>query len=169
MCDQEKENLFLYGLPNETWEVTLPAEEVPSELPEPAIGINFARDGISQKDWLSLVAAHSDSWLLAVAFYYGTRFGFDKEARRQLFMMISGLPMVLEVVTGSGKKQPKIPNRNSRNKSSSKPSKQPNSNSKPAKQPPPKQEEQIGKEDEGDEDYLCGVCELCEWRILDRL
>lgn len=28
------------------WEVTLPAEEVPPELPEPALGINFARDGM---------------------------------------------------------------------------------------------------------------------------
>lgn len=26
--------------------MTLPAEEVPPELPEPALGINFARDGM---------------------------------------------------------------------------------------------------------------------------
>ena len=77
----EKENLCLYGLPNETWEVNLPAEEVPPELPEPALGINFARDGMEEKDWLSLVAVHSDAWLLAVAFYFGARFGFDKESR----------------------------------------------------------------------------------------
>ncbi|VAI02831.1 unnamed protein product [Triticum turgidum subsp. durum] len=80
-CDPEKENLCLYGLPNETWEVNLPAEEVPPELPEPALGINFARDGMDEKDWLSLVAVHSDAWLLAVAFYFGARFGFDKESR----------------------------------------------------------------------------------------
>lgn len=45
-CDwfTEKENLCLYGLPNETWEVNLPAEEVPAEILEPALGINFARD-----------------------------------------------------------------------------------------------------------------------------
>jgi hypothetical protein len=36
----EKENLCLYGHPNESWEVNLPAEEVPPELPEPALGIN---------------------------------------------------------------------------------------------------------------------------------
>ncbi|RRT34990.1 hypothetical protein B296_00052543 [Ensete ventricosum] len=77
----EKENLCLYGLPNETWEVTLPAEEVPPELPEPALGINFARDGMDEKDWLALVAVHSDAWLLAVAFYFGARFGFNKESR----------------------------------------------------------------------------------------
>ena len=61
--------------------MNLPAEEVPPELPEPALGINFARDGMNEKDWLSLVAVHSDSWLLSVAFYFGARFGFDKESR----------------------------------------------------------------------------------------
>ena len=69
----DKENLCLYGHPNESWEVTLPAEEVPLELPELALGINFARDGMNRKDWLSLVAVHSDSWLISVAFYLGAR------------------------------------------------------------------------------------------------
>lgn len=81
LCFSEKENLCLYGLPTEQWEVTLPAEEVPPELPEPALGINFARDGMQEMDWLSLVAVHSDSWLLAVAHYFGARFGFDKADR----------------------------------------------------------------------------------------
>lgn len=81
----EKENLCLYGFPNEQWEVNLPAEEVPPEVPEPALGINFARDGMQEKDWLSLVAVHSDAWLLAVAFYFGARFGFDKADRYILF------------------------------------------------------------------------------------
>lgn len=65
--------------------MNLPAEEVPPELPEPALGINFARDGMDEKDWLSLVAVHSDAWLLAVSFYFGARFGFDKESRYSLF------------------------------------------------------------------------------------
>ena len=85
----EKENLCLYGLPNETWEVNLPVEEVPPELPEPALGINFARDGMQEKDWLSLVAVHSDSWLLAVAFYFGARFGFGKNERYVYFFFVS--------------------------------------------------------------------------------
>lgn len=80
----DKENLCLYGLPNEAWEVNLPVEEVPPELPEPALGINFARDGMAEKDWLSLVAVHSDSWLLAVAFYFGARFGFGKNERYEI-------------------------------------------------------------------------------------
>ncbi|KAM3250514.1 PHD finger protein ALFIN-LIKE 6-like [Capsicum chacoense] len=77
----EKENLCLYGIPNETWEVNLSVEEVPLELPDPALGINFARDGIQEKDWLSLVAVHRDSWMLSVAVYFGARFGFCKSAR----------------------------------------------------------------------------------------
>ena len=85
LCDMlwfpEKENLCLYSFPSEQWEVNLPAEEVPPELPEPALGINFARDGMQEKDWLSLVAVHSDAWLLSVAFYFGSRFGFDKADR----------------------------------------------------------------------------------------
>ncbi|URD77492.1 PHD finger protein [Musa troglodytarum] len=122
-CDPEKENLCLYGFPNETWEVNLPAEEVPPELPEPALGINFARDGMAENDWLALVAVHSDAWLLAVAFYFGARFGFDKESRRRLHNMINNLPTIYEVVTGTAKQQPreKNPNGTSKsNKSSSK-------------------------------------------------
>ena len=45
-CDPDRENLCLYGHPNGQWSVELPAEEVPPELPEPALGINFARDGM---------------------------------------------------------------------------------------------------------------------------
>ncbi|OEL19884.1 PHD finger protein ALFIN-LIKE 1 [Dichanthelium oligosanthes] len=66
-CDPKKENLCLYGLPNGSWEVVLPSEEVPREMPEPALGINFARDGMKRRDWLSLVAVHSDAWLVSIA------------------------------------------------------------------------------------------------------
>ncbi|KAJ3708934.1 hypothetical protein LUZ61_012639 [Rhynchospora tenuis] len=98
LCDPDKDNLCLYGLSNGTWEVTLPAEEVPTELPEPALGINFARDGMNRKDWLSLVAVHSDSWLLSVAFYYAAR--LNRNDRKRLFGMINDLPTVYEVVSG---------------------------------------------------------------------
>ena len=69
----EKDNLCLYGYANEAWEVALPAEEVPPEMPEPALGINFARDGMKRRDWLSLVAVHSDAWLFSVAFFFAAR------------------------------------------------------------------------------------------------
>ncbi|KAL5768563.1 hypothetical protein ACOSQ2_015346 [Xanthoceras sorbifolium] len=176
-CDPEKENLCLYGFPNEQWEVNLPAEEVPPELPEPALGINFARDGMQEKDWLSLVAVHSDAWLLAVAFYFGARFGFDKADRKRLFTMINELPTIFEVVTGSAKKQTKekssVSNHSSnKSKSSSKGLQQSSESGKysksvqPKDEVQPKDDVQSKDEDEGlDEeeeeehgDTLCGAC-----------
>ncbi|XP_077231620.1 PHD finger protein ALFIN-LIKE 4-like [Tasmannia lanceolata] len=160
-CDPEKENLCLYGLPNESWEVNLPAEEVPPELPEPALGINFARDGMQEKDWLSLVAVHSDAWLLAVAFYFGARFGFDKNERKRLFHMMNELPTIFEVVTGNAKKQPReksASNPNSSNKSKSTSKMQPrqsDSQMKVLKMAPPKDEES-GEDEQGL--TLCGAC-----------
>ncbi|KAF3622189.1 PHD finger protein ALFIN-LIKE 8 [Capsicum annuum] len=158
----EKENLCLYGLPNETWEVNLPVEEVPPELPEPALGINFARDGMQEKDWLSLVAVHSDSWLLSVAFYFGARFGFGKSERKRLFQMMNDLPTVFEVVTGVAKQaRDATHNNSSRSKSSGK-SRQPESQPKAAKVSPPKMEDESGEEEEEEEDEqgatLCGAC-----------
>ncbi|KAJ4720075.1 PHD finger alfin-like protein [Melia azedarach] len=97
-CDPEKENLCLYGHPNESWEVTMPADEVPPEIPEPALGINFSRDGMHKKDWLSLVAVHSDCWLVSVAFYFGAR--LNRNERKRLFSLINDLPTLFEVVTG---------------------------------------------------------------------
>lgn len=73
--------MCLYGLPTGLWEVTMPVEEVPPELPEPILGINFAKEGMLESDWLKLVAVHSDSWLISLAFYFGARFNFDKNER----------------------------------------------------------------------------------------
>lgn len=98
-CNPDKENLCLYGFHNEHWEVNLPAEEIPPEIPEPVLGINFARDGLREEDWLSLVAVHSDAWLISVAFYFGARFGFDRAERKRLFDMINDLPTIIEVVS----------------------------------------------------------------------
>ncbi|KMZ68557.1 PHD finger protein ALFIN-LIKE 5 [Zostera marina] len=168
LCDPEKENLCLYGLPNETWEVTLPAEEVPPELPEPALGINFARDGMVEKDWLSLVAVHSDAWLLSVAFYFGARFGFEKDDRRRLFNMINNLATIFEIVTGPKKQsKEKGPNGSSKNnKSGSKmQSRQSESHAKSSRMPSlPKDAEESAEDEDDEEDEeehgntLCGAC-----------
>jgi hypothetical protein len=48
------------------------------DLPEPALRINFTRDGMDKKDWLKLVAVHSDAWLLSVAFFYGAKLNRQK-------------------------------------------------------------------------------------------
>ena len=61
-CDPDKENLCLYGNPDGTWEVQLPAEEVPPELPEPALGINFARDGMQVRVLAHRFAREMTRW-----------------------------------------------------------------------------------------------------------
>lgn len=152
-CDPEKENLCLYGYPKGNWEVTLPAEEVPPELPEPALGINFARDGMEHRDWVSLIAVHSDSWLYAVAFYYCAR--FNKQERKRLFGMINELPTVYEVVSGrkSIKEKPTITNGTSKAKSGM------IKKEKPAKQAPlPKEEDESYQDDEEENETFCGIC-----------
>ncbi|XP_054780375.1 PHD finger protein ALFIN-LIKE 3-like isoform X2 [Prosopis cineraria] len=161
-CDPEKENLCLYGLPSEQWEVNLPAEEVPPELPEPVLGINFARDGMQEKDWLSLVAVHSDTWLLSVAFYFGARFGFDRADRKRLFNMINDMPTIFEVVTGAAKKEVKEKSSNqsgSKSKSGSKRSLE--SQGRQSKALQPKDEDEVPDEEVEDDEHgdtLCGAC-----------
>ncbi|KAI3443590.1 hypothetical protein Pfo_000255 [Paulownia fortunei] len=159
-CDPEKENLCLYGFPSEQWEVNLPAEEVPPELPEPALGINFARDGMQEKDWLALVAVHSDAWLLSVAFYFGARFGFDKADRKRLFNMINDLPTVFEVVTGAAKKQ--LKDKSSVSNHSGSKSKSNSKTGKLSKTQAKDEDEGLDEEEEEEEDEhgdaLCGAC-----------
>lgn len=162
LCDPEKENLCLYGFPNTAWEVNLPAEEVPPELPEPALGINFARDGMLERDWLALVAVHSDSWLLSVAYYFGSRFGFDKADRRRLFNMINDLPTVFEVVTGIAKKaiKEKSSANGSRTKSSVKPRGTEYGGIFPRPQPKKvaREESEMMYEEDEHSEALCGAC-----------
>mmetsp|Transcript_5385 Transcript_5385/g.9299 ORF Transcript_5385/g.9299 Transcript_5385/m.9299 type:complete len:249 (+) Transcript_5385:186-932(+) len=97
-CDPDKDNLVLFSFPDGTWAVDYPAEEVPPEMPEPALGINFARDGMTRKDWMAIVAVHADAWLMATAFYKGAR--LTKEERAELFALINQQPTCYEVVTG---------------------------------------------------------------------
>ncbi|KAK7383353.1 hypothetical protein VNO78_29030 [Psophocarpus tetragonolobus] len=163
-CDPEKENLCLYGFPNEKWEVNLPAEEVPPELPEPVLGINFARDGMRKNVWLSFIAVHSDAWLHAVAFYFGARFGFDKADRNRLFNMINDLPTILEVVAGAakkkGKEKPSVSNHNNNKfKSKSKGGSEPRYSK--AKQSKDDDDEGVGLEEEDKDENdksMCGAC-----------
>ncbi|CAL6390270.1 unnamed protein product [Bathycoccus prasinos] len=115
-CDPDRENLSLYSNADGSWVVSLPAEEVPPELPEPALGINFARDGMKRGDWLALVAVHSDAWLMAVAFYYSAKFSADQ--RKKLFDLINSLPTTYEVLSGKGGKKMKVATAANNNKRS---------------------------------------------------
>ena len=49
---------------------------------------------MARREWLALVAVHSDAWLLSVAFYYGAR--LDGEGRAQLFKTINDGPTLFE-------------------------------------------------------------------------
>jgi hypothetical protein len=97
-CDPERENLCVYGERDGTWSVGPPAEEVPPELPEPALGVNFARDGMARRDWAALVAVHSDAWLSGVATFYAVK--LDAAGRQRLHRQVDPLPTLFEVVTG---------------------------------------------------------------------
>uniref|UniRef100_A0A7S2Z3T3 Alfin N-terminal domain-containing protein n=1 Tax=Chloropicon laureae TaxID=464258 RepID=A0A7S2Z3T3_9CHLO len=114
LCDPDRENLCLYGESDGMWKVDLPEEEVPPELPEPVLGINFARDGMQRKDWIALIAVHSDAWLMAVAYYYGAK--LDKDGRLKLFKQINAVPTVYETVTGKAKATGKAANGNKKRK-----------------------------------------------------
>ncbi|KAI9103001.1 hypothetical protein K1719_023440 [Acacia pycnantha] len=141
-CDPEKENLCLYGYPSEQWE-----------------------GWHARKDWLSLVAVHSDSWLLAISFYFGARFGFDRADRKRLFNMINELPTIFEVVTGTAKKQLQEKSSGSnhggdKSKSNSKArgSESVGKHSKPMQSRD--EEEELDEVDDEDEhgETLCGAC-----------
>ena len=49
------------------------------------------------------MSVHSDTWLLAVAFYNGAR--LNKEGRERLFELINSLPTVYEVVSGKAARE----------------------------------------------------------------
>ncbi|KAL0842689.1 hypothetical protein Bca101_015934 [Brassica carinata] len=92
----DKNNLCLYGYPDGTWDVREPGVLLPPNLPEPAVGINFARDGMRAIVWLTLVAVHSDSWLRSLASFFGA--GLSRDDRESLFERINDIPTLAEKV-----------------------------------------------------------------------
>nr|GEU99469.1 PHD finger protein ALFIN-LIKE 4 [Tanacetum cinerariifolium] len=146
------------SLPSEQWDVNLPEEEVPLELPVPTLGINFVRDRMQRKEWLVFIAVHSDSWLLSVAFYFGARFGFDKSQRsKHLFNMINDLQNIFDVISAPAIKHP-----SSNNSNKSKPNIQRGSNPQAMKygkvEEEEEEEKEVEEEEEEDDDTLCGLC-----------
>ena len=69
-----------------------------------AVGAEMVRCASQRKDWLSLVSVHSDTWLLAVAFYNGAR--LNREGRERLFELINSLPTVYEVMPAASAERP---------------------------------------------------------------
>ncbi|VVB13355.1 unnamed protein product [Arabis nemorensis] len=97
LCNPEEEELCLYAYPNERWNVSPPHLQVPPDIPEPVLGINFVRDGMPRKAWLQFVAGHCDSWLLYLAFFFGCR--LNRHERTRLFDLIDAQPTLYEQVT----------------------------------------------------------------------
>ncbi|XP_037444118.1 PHD finger protein ALFIN-LIKE 3-like isoform X1 [Triticum dicoccoides] len=154
-CDPDKENLCLYGHPDGTWEVSLPAEEVPPELPEPALGINFARNGMNRRDWLSLVAVHSDSWLLSVAFFFGAPLTANE--RKRLFSMINDLPNVYESMVDRKHRDRSGVDSSGKSRHSSKP-KQRTDDVRPKNSRAVAREEDEDEDEEEHSETFCGSC-----------
>lgn len=50
-------------------------------IPEPASGINFARNEMTKEEWLRFVAIRSDLWLLSMSFFFATKYAFDQADR----------------------------------------------------------------------------------------
>ncbi|KAL0845870.1 hypothetical protein Bca101_019116 [Brassica carinata] len=103
------------------------------------------RDGMAEDNWVSLIAVHSDSWLISVAFYFGARFSFDKNERMRLFQMIKDLPTIYEVVTGKAKQSKDQSANSGRSKSSGVKARQSESQTNKASKrsppaPPPREE-----------------------------
>ncbi|CAH8292878.1 unnamed protein product [Eruca vesicaria subsp. sativa] len=97
LCDPGyKENLCLYGYPDGTWDVKEECMVLPPNLPEPAVGINHARDSKSTIDWVTFVAEHSDSWLLSLAFFFSV--DLSHHDRESLFEKINDIPTLDEKV-----------------------------------------------------------------------
>nr|CAB3461683.1 unnamed protein product [Digitaria exilis] len=64
--------MYLFGNKDGSWEVKPPETYVPHSEPEPAVGINKARDSMKRHEWLQEVARHSDAWLISISFYFGS-------------------------------------------------------------------------------------------------
>eukprot|EP00850_Spirogloea_muscicola_P019147 SM000184S03780 [mRNA] locus=s184:191261:192227:- [translate_table: standard] len=111
---------------------------------------------MQRKDWLSLVAVHSDAWLLAVAFYYGAR--FDKAERKRLFGMINELPTVFDVVTGKKAAAPKKESNSTPAANNSKAKSGGKVRDGKASTKPTKEEDDAEDEDEEHGDTFCGIC-----------
>ncbi|XP_075507348.1 PHD finger protein ALFIN-LIKE 5-like [Primulina tabacum] len=88
----------LYGHPNGTWQLQKASLTCPPRLPAPALGINLGTEDMEHRDWLHLVAAHCDAWLLSVAFFHATSNRFDRSERKSLLDKINTFATIVEVV-----------------------------------------------------------------------
>ncbi|KAJ1262597.1 hypothetical protein BS78_09G120700 [Paspalum vaginatum] len=100
-CQQGMRPLYLWGNTDGSWEVK-PAElYVPSDLPEPTLGIDIWRNRMKRHKWLEAVAMHCDAWLINVSFFFLLGPYFTATERHRLFIKINNLPTVRETLFDS--------------------------------------------------------------------
>ena len=58
-----------------------------------------------RSEWLALVAAHSDAWLMGVAFFYAVK--LDASGRARLHARLNALPTLFEVASGRAPPAPR--------------------------------------------------------------
>eukprot|EP01025_Chloroclados_australasicus_P057166 TRINITY_DN7116_c0_g3_i2.p1 TRINITY_DN7116_c0_g3~~TRINITY_DN7116_c0_g3_i2.p1 ORF type:complete len:613 (-),score=22.09 TRINITY_DN7116_c0_g3_i2:827-2644(-) len=88
-------DLCLYAETDGTWDL-VSANKILEESDHPVLlpwrGINKIRFRKSKKQWLTLVAQHSDSWLLNITFFEAQK--LDKNERAALFFQINKNPLI---------------------------------------------------------------------------
>ncbi|WVZ98262.1 hypothetical protein U9M48_043727 [Paspalum notatum var. saurae] len=100
-CQQGMRPLYLWGNTDGSWEVK-PAElYVPSDLPEPTLGIDISRNKMKRHKWLEEVAMHCDAWLINISFFFLLGPYFTATERHRLFIKINNLPTVRETLLDS--------------------------------------------------------------------
>ncbi|XP_047330115.1 PHD finger protein ALFIN-LIKE 3-like [Impatiens glandulifera] len=97
LCDPENEYMCLYGDSDGSWRVSNATDEVPTDLPEPTLGLLVGRDLMKRQDWLSLIALHTDCWLIALAFRFALH--FDYKERNRLFNLINEMPTLHNLIS----------------------------------------------------------------------
>lgn len=90
--------LCLAAGPDGTWSLGPPHPDVPPPLPEPCVGINFAKDGTSRAEWATVLAAHCDAWLMSLAAFFMGAAGLGAAGRQTLFDRINALDPLFDAV-----------------------------------------------------------------------
>lgn len=95
-CVSGDEKECLYGFTDGHWEVKLPDEQLGLGFPHPRPFFPPSRPYKKNNDWLSLVCALSEEWLIAIVFYYVREFKLSSEERDAILNMYNGLQSLNE-------------------------------------------------------------------------
>ncbi|KAM3261644.1 hypothetical protein ACQJBY_052368 [Aegilops geniculata] len=110
---------------------------------------------MNRRDWLSLVAVHSDSWLLSVAFFFGAPLTANE--RKRLFSMINDLPNVYESMVDRKHRDRSGVDSSGKSRHSSKP-KQRTDDVRPKNSRAVAREEDEDEDEEEHSETFCGSC-----------